>query len=443
LPLAVTALLGAVACVVAGVAPAKEVFRPFADPLIFLFLGSFLLAEAIRLHSLDRRLAYGVLSLPWIGERPGRILAGVAVVCVAISAFISNTVTAAMMVAIVSGILAAVEAAADDASGRPLPAFATSLYLCVAFAASIGGLTTPIGTAPNLIGLAFIRDQVGVQVSFLGWCAIGAPLVAVLATFAVFLLQRLFPAGVERLVGVGAYVAQERRRLGPWTLAQKSVAVAFGFTILFWVVPGLLVAILGADHPVCVWTSRRLPEGVVALAGAILLFMLPGDIGADGRQRRVLRWQDARIDWDIILLYGGGMALGELAFSTGLAAGIGQSITGWIPSGDWSGPVLVALAAVVAVVTSEFTSNTASANMVVPVVIALARATGADPLTAALAATFASSLGFMMPVSTPCNALVYGSGRVPLRAMMGSGAVIDVVGVVAVTMAMLIAGLTW
>jgi sodium-dependent dicarboxylate transporter 2/3/5 len=443
LPLAVTALLGAVACVVAGVAPAKEVFRPFADPLIFLFIGSFLLAEGIRLHGLDRRLAYGVLALPWIGERPGRILAGVAVVCVAISAFISNTVTAAMMVAIVSGILAAVEAAADDASARPLPAFATSLYLCVAFTASIGGLATPIGTAPNLIGLAFIRDQAGVQVSFLGWCAIGLPLVAVLATFTVLLLERLFPAGVERLAGVGRYVSHERRRLGPWTVGQKSVAAAFAFTVLFWVLPGVLVAVLGPEHPVCVWMNRRLPEGVVALAGAILLFMLPGDTGPDGRPRRALRWQDARIDWDIILLYGGGMALGELAFSTGLAAGIGRSITGWIPAGDWSGPVLVAVAAVVAVVTSEFTSNTASANMVVPVVIALARATGADPLTAALAATFASSLGFMMPVSTPCNALVYGSGRVPLRAMMGSGAVIDVFGIVVVTTALLIAGRNW
>jgi hypothetical protein len=136
---------------------------------------------------------------------------------------------------------------------------------------------------------------------------------------------------------------------------------------------------------------------------------------------------------------GGGMALGELCFSTGLASAIGGSITGWIPAGDWSGPVLLAVAALVAAVTSEFTSNTASANMVVPVVIALARATGCDPLMAALSATFASSLGFMMPVSTPCNAIVYGSGRVPLRAMMASGAVIDVAGLITVTAAMLLA----
>ncbi len=439
LPLAVTALLGAVACVVAGVAPAKEVFRPFADPLIFLFIGSFLIAEGVRLHRLDRRLAYGVLSVPWIGERPARILGAVAVVSVLISAFISNTVTAAMMMAIVTGILGAVEAGAREHGKPPAPTFATSLFLCVALAASIGGLATPIGTPTNLIGLAFIRDQVGVQVSFLGWCAIGIPLVAILATLAVAVLTRMFPAGVEQLEGVGSYVAAERRRLGPWTVGQKSVAAAFALTVALWMLPGVLLLLLGASHPLCVWMGKRLPEGVVALIGAILLFLLPGDLDEGGRRRRALVWREARIDWDIVLLYGGGMALGELCFSTGLAGAIGQSITGWIPAGDWSGPVLVAVAAVVAVVTSEFTSNTASANMVVPVVIALARATGSDPLWAALAATFASSLGFMMPVSTPCNAIVYGSGRVPLRAMMASGAIIDVVGVITVTAAMLLA----
>lgn len=439
LPLAVTALLGAVACVVAGVAPAKEVFRPFADPLIFLFIGSFLIAEGIRLHRLDRRLAYGVLSVPWVGERPTRILAAVAFVSVLISSVISNTVTAAMMMAIVTGILAAVEAASLEHGRPPAPTFATSLFLCVAFSASIGGLATPIGTPPNLIGLAFIRDQVGVNVSFLGWCAIGIPLVSVMATVAVIVLVWMFPAGVERLEGVGRYVAAERKRLGVWTVGQKSVAIAFAITVGLWVLPGLLLVFLGPSHPLCVWFARRLPEGVVALIGAILLFLLPGGRDEEGRPRRALVWSETRIDWDIVLLYGGGMALGELCFSTGLAGAIGQSITGWIPGGAWSGTVLIAVATVVAVVTSEFTSNTASANMVVPVVIALARSTGADPVMAALAATFASSLGFMMPVSTPCNAIVYGSGRVPLRAMMASGAIIDVAGAITVTAGILLA----
>ncbi|MFM8635418.1 MAG: SLC13 family permease [Planctomycetia bacterium] len=442
LPLAVTALLGAVACVVAGVAPAKEVFRPFADPLIFLFIGSFLLAEAIRLHGLDRRLAYAVLSVPWVDERPHRILAAVALVSVLISAFISNTCTAAMMMAIVSGILAAVESAAGQGARRSEPGFATALFLCVAFAASIGGLATPIGTPPNLIGLGFIRDQLGVAVSFLEWCMIGVPLVAVLATVAVVVLVRLFPAGIERLDGVADYVARERSNLGSWTAGQWSTAAAFAITVAMWVLPGIAIAVLGPSHAVSAWLGRRLPEGVAALIGAMLLFVLPGG-RQHGRRRPALQWREARIDWDIVLLYGGGMALGELCFSTGLAAAVGQSIDGWIPAGAWGGTVLVAVAALVAVITSEFTSNTASANMVVPVVIALAKATGGDPLPAALAATFAASLGFMMPVSTPCNAIVYGSGQIPLRSMMRSGAIIDVAGAILVTAAMLVVARVW
>ena len=441
LPLAVTALLGAVACVVAGVAPAKEVFRPFADPLIFLFIGSFLLAEAIRLHRLDRRLAFAVLAVPWVGERPVRILAAVAVVSATISAFISNTVTAAMMLAIVSGILGAVE---DATIGRrPAAGFATGLFLCIAFAASIGGLATPIGTPTNLIGLGFIRDQLGVAVSFPGWCAVSLPTVVILTTILVAVLARLFPAGVERLEGVSEFVRAERQRLGVWTTGQKSTALAFGITVGLWVVPGLVLVALGPDHPASEWLRNRMPEGVAALVGAILLFLLPGDRRADGRRPRAVVWGEARIDWDIVLLYGGGLALGELCFSTGLASAAGQGITGWIPTGPWAGTVLVIVAAIVAVVTSEFTSNVASATMVVPIVIALGQAVGAETVAAALAATFAASLGFMMPVSSPCNAIVYGSGRIPLRAMMTAGAILDLVGTVVITAIVLAVTMGW
>jgi len=439
LPLAVTALLGAAACVVLGVAPAKEVFRPFADPLIFLFIGSFLLAEAIRLHRLDRRLAFAVLAVPWVGGRPVRILAAVTVVSALISAFISNTVTAAMMMAIVTGILGAVEEAAGDAHRRPAPAFATGLFLCVAFAASIGGLATPIGTPTNLIGLGFIRDQLGVAVSFPGWCAISLPVVAILATILVVVLARMFPAGVDRLEGVEDFVREERTRLGRWTTGQASTAAAFGITVALWVGPGLALVALGPGHPLTTWLRDRMPEGVAALVGAILLFLLPGDRTADGRRPRAVSWHEARIDWDIVLLYGGGLALGELCFSKGLAAAAGQAITGWIPAGPWAGTAVVVAAALVAVVTSEFTSNVASATMVVPIVIAMGQSVGGDPTAAALAATLAASLGFMMPVSSPCNAIVYGSGRIPLRAMMAAGAVLDVIGVVVITGAMLVA----
>lgn len=439
LPLPVTALLGAVACVLAGVAPAAEVFRPFADPLIFLFIGAFILAEGIRVHGLDRRLAYGVLSLPWVDGRPRRILTAVAVVCACISAFISNTCTTAMMFTIVMGMLAAIDEAADATGQRPAPVFATGLLLCVAFASSVGGLATPIGTPPNLIGLGFIRNQLGVEVSFLGWCAVGVPIVMVMIAATVILLGTLCPAGVTRLDGVADHVRAERARLGPWTWGQRSAACAFAVTVGLWMGPGIILVVLGPEHPVSRWLQARLPEGVAALIGAILLFVLPGDRRAtDGRWPRALGWQEARIDWGIVLLYGGGMALGTLAFTTGLAAEIGVAITGWLPTGPARATALVAVGTLVAVLTSEFTSNTASANMVVPVVIALGAASGGDALPAALAATFAASLGFMMPVSTPCNAIVYGSGRVPLAAMMRAGVLLDLIGLGVVTAVMLV-----
>jgi sodium-dependent dicarboxylate transporter 2/3/5 len=437
LPLAVTALLGAAACVLAGVAPAQEVFAPFADPLIFLFIGSFTLAEAIRLHRLDKRLAFAVLSVPGVGERPGRILAAVAVICVSASAFLSNTCTTAMMLAIVAGIITAVEEAAERSGRRPAAGFATGLLLCVAFASSLGGLATPIGTPPNLIGLGFIRSQLGVSVSFPGWCAVGVPIVAVLVSVTVGLLGWMFPAGIPRLAGVRAFVAAERDKLGGWTTGQRSTAVAFAVTVVLWVLPGIVQAVLGPDHPAAKLLANRLPEGVAAIVGAILLFLLPGG-ERGGTRRAALEWTEARIDWGIVLLYGGGMALGRLCFTTGLAGALGASIQGIVPSGPWGGVVLVVLAALVAVLTSEFTSNTASANIVVPVAIALGTAIGDDPLVPALAATFASSLGFMMPVSTPCNAIVYGTGRIPLRSMMAAGILIDLAGVVVITVAMLI-----
>jgi len=437
LPLAVTALLGAAACVLAGVAPAREVFAPFADPLIFLFIGSFILAEGIRLHRLDKRLAFAVLSLPGVGERPDRIRAAVAVVCMLASGFLSNTCTTAMMLAIVSGIIAAVEEASRRSGRRPAAGFATGLLLCVAFASSLGGLATPIGTPPNLIGLGFIRNQLGIEISFPGWCAIGLPLVALLGTFTVVVLGWMFPAGVSRLEGVRDFVAAERSRLGAWTTGQRSTAAAFAVTVVLWVVPGILQVALGPDDPTARLLKARLPEGVAALIGAVLLFVLPG--GDAGKPwRPVLLWTEARIDWGIVLLYGGGMALGTLCFSTGLATALGESIQGLVPSGPAGPVVLVFLAAGVAVLTSEFTSNTASANIVVPVAIALGTATGGDPLVPALAATFAASLGFMMPVSTPCNAIVYGTGRIPLRSMMAAGALLDVAGVTAIAAAMLL-----
>jgi sodium-dependent dicarboxylate transporter 2/3/5 len=218
-------------------------------------------------------------------------------------------------------------------------------------------------------------------------------------------------------------LTRERERLGAWTRGQKSTLLAFLVTVALWVVPGLIALAAGDQSEAYKSVNAVIPEAVAAVVGATLLFLLPGDGG-----RRAITWDEAvKIDWGVVLLYGGGFALGVLSFQTGLAESVGRGLTGLLPVSGGTG--LLFASVVVAVVVSEATSNTASANMVVPVVIAIARAQGADPLEPALGATMGASLGFMLPVSTPCNAIVYGSGYVPLARMMRYGILLDIVGV--------------
>ena len=423
LPLAVTALLGASTCVVLRVAPAKDVFAPFADPLMFLFIGAFIISRAIFLHQLDRRLAYTVLSLPWVGARPARILLAFGGVTAFISAWISNTATTAMMFGIGLSILAALQRPGQ----REVidPRYATGVMLMTSFAASIGGLATPIGTPPNVIGLGFIRTLAGTEIPFFSWSLIGVPVVLVLFTFLYLFLNALAPSGFVELPGASDRLRAERAQLGPWTPGQRSVAIAFGATVALWIAPGIVAIVAGERSAAYTAVVGSVPEGVAAMIGATLLFILPGAGG------RAINWEEAsRIDWGVVLLYGGGFSLGVLSFQTGLAEALGRGITGLIPLHGSLGLLVVSV--VVAVLLSETTSNTAAANMVVPVVISVAKAAGLDPVEPALGATFASSLGFMLPVSTPCNAIVYGSGLIPIGRMIRYGALLDVGGIVVI-----------
>jgi sodium-dependent dicarboxylate transporter 2/3/5 len=230
---------------------------------------------------------------------------------------------------------------------------------------------------------------------------------------------------VGDLAATRALIAEERETLGPWSRGQLSVAVAFGLTVFLWVLPGIVALIAGEGSAAYRTLNERLPEGVAAIAGALLLFLLPGD---EPRQRAITWEQAVQIDWGVVLLYGGGFALGVLSFRTGLAEAAGRGLTGMLPISGELG--LLAASVVVAVVLSEATSNTAAANMVVPVVISIAQAAKMDPFLPTLGATMAASLGFMLPVSTPCNAIVYGSGLIPLGKMIRYGIVLDVAGAV-------------
>jgi sodium-dependent dicarboxylate transporter 2/3/5 len=432
LPLPATALLGAVLCIALGVAPARQVFSYFGDPIVFLFIGSFMLAHAMAVHGLDRRIALSFLSIDWISATPARMLAGLGFVTAALSMWVSNTATTAMMMPIGLGILAAVHRTRGD--GTPLGArqwpFATGMMLMVSYAACIGGIGTPVGSPPNLIGINFIRSAAGVDINFPTWMALAVPMLIVMAVALFSLLYRLHPetptAGRAGSLGsdMRTHVARERSQLGPWTRGQVNTLVAFGFAVALWMMPGVL-ALLGLDDSAASdWLEGRMPEAVVAVVAALLLFVLPVRL-REGEF--TLSWAEAvKIDWGTILLFGGGLTLGTLMFETGVARAMGEAFAAQLGTSSLWGFTFAAI--LIGIVMSETTSNTAAANMVIPVVIAIAQASGINPIPPALGAAFGASFGFMLPVSTPPNAIVYGSGLIPIPKMIRAGFVFDVLG---------------
>jgi sodium-dependent dicarboxylate transporter 2/3/5 len=427
LPMAITAVLGPVLAVVCQVAPARAALAPFADPIIFLFIGSFILAEAMFVHGLDRRIAFTALASRWVGTSGARILIVYGGVGTVISMWMSNTATTAMMFPIGVSILAQLRRGASG-QDESLRRFATAMMLITSFGASIGGMATPVGTPPNLIGIGLIERITGTHIGFFRWMAIGVPLVLILFGFLAAFFVWTSTRGVEVGEASARIVRDELAKLGPMSRAQRNVCVAFGVTVLLWVFPGILALLGLSEAPITRRYMTSVPEGIAAMLGAMLLFVLPMHWAA---RRFTLTWEEAsRIDWGIVLLYGGGLAMGDLAFSTGLAGAMGQGLTAWLPG---AGPALLtAVFTGVAIVLSETTSNTASANMVVPVAIAVSTASHVDPLLPALGATLGASMGFMMPISTAPNAIVYSSGHVPIGAMMRYGVVLDLAAFVAI-----------
>jgi sodium-dependent dicarboxylate transporter 2/3/5 len=427
-PIPVSAILGAVLCILTGVADAKTVLAPFAEPTIFLFLGSFILARGMSVHALDRRFAYGIMSMGWIGDRSWRILFAFGAIAAFISMWVSNTATTAMMLPIGLGIVTAMSDMLAIKTGKKTdPArfrFATGMMLMAAYASSAGGIGTPVGTPPNLIGIAMIEKFAGVRIPFFKWMQFAVPMLIVMYGLLFFLLYFLHKPEMPVMEGSRDFVRRELAKLGPWSRGQKNVLAAFLATVCLWVIPGFLAVFRGASAPLTRMYGLRMPEAAAALIGASLLFILPVDWG---KRRFTLSWQQAvRIDWGTLLLFGGGLSLGNLMFSTKLAEHVGQGLLRMSGAGSlWS----ITFAAVfIAIVASETTSNTAAANMVVPVIISLALAAGVNPVPPALGAILGCSWGFMLPVSTPPNAIVYGTGMVPIVKMMRAGLLFDILG---------------
>jgi len=294
----------------------------------------------------------------------------------------------------------------------------------LAYGASVGGLLTPVGSPPNLIGRDLIEQATDTEISFAEWMGMAIPICAAMFVVLAVVLLLLNKPEIKELSGIEEYVAEERAKLGKLSRAEKNTLIAFAVTVSLWILPGILAVVFGETSSVYVDTYARLDEGIVAVLGASLLFLLPVDWE---KREFTLNWSDAAdIDWGTIVLFGTGIILGTLLEETGLAETVGTGASSAL--GLSTTFAITAFAIMLAIIVSETTSNTASAAVVVPIVLPIAMAANVDPFVPGLAATFAASFGFMLPVSTPQNAIVYGSGTVPITKMIRSGFSFDIIG---------------
>lgn len=436
LPVPISGMLGVAAVVLLGVAPVDDVLEPFGSSTIFTFIGAFILAKAMLKHGLTRRFAFAVLSLPGVARSTPRIILAFGAITCALSAFVSNTATVAMLLPTAMGVLevlARLLATGSTASEVPNPLqlrLSSALMLMLAYGASVGGLLTPVGAPPNLIGRGLIEETTGQKISFGQWSTLAVPVCAVMFAVLAVVVLLLNKPEVRRIEGARELIVRERAAMGRISRAEINTLVAFTVTVVLWIAPGIVALTAGTGSDVYGTVDDRLDEGVVAVLGAALLFLLPTNWR---RRETTLTWKDATtIDWGTILLFGTGMIFGSLLERSGLAGTIGSSASESF--GVTTPFALTALAVVLAILISETTSNTASAAVVVPIVIPLATAAGVPPLVPALAGVFAASFGFMLPVSTPQNAIVYGSGAVRITQMIRCGVVFDVLGGLAIVL---------
>ena len=423
LPMAAAALVPLVAFPLLGVATPEAAGAPYANPVVFLFLGGFLLALAVEKWGLHRRLALGVIAA--VGLSPRRILLGFLVVTGFLSLWISNTATALMMLPIALSLARLVPAdggSAEEATGPGNQKnFAVALLLGLAYAASIGGIGTLIGTPTNALLAGFLRETYGYRLSFVAFMLVGMPVGIVGTALLYGLLVRLFPVAATEVPGSRAFVARERAALGPLTAAERRAGLVFAAVAALWIGSPLV---------------ERVVPGVndtgVALAGALLLFVLPAG-GATPRGTRLLTWTDAeRLPWGVLLLFGGGLSLAAAIQASGLAVWIG----GRLGALNAVPPVVLILAVCVVVVAmSELASNTATAAAFLPVVAALAVGVGENPLLLAVPATLAASCGFALPVATPPNAIAYGTGLLRTSQMGRAGLALNVLMILVVVAA--------
>jgi solute carrier family 13 (sodium-dependent dicarboxylate transporter), member 2/3/5 len=442
IPLSATSLLPIVLLPLLTDRTVAEATAPYANPIIFLFLGGFLIAIAMEKWNLHRRIA--LMTLRRVGTEPRRIVLGMMLATGFLSMWVSNTATTLMMLPIGLSVLALV----SDRSGAPGEArngerhrpghigfvpdenigrFSICLMLAIAWSASMGGLGTLLGSPPNAIIAGYAAEELGQEIGFLDWMLLGVPTAFSFILIGWLLMTRLlYRFDLEHVPGGREMIEDEIRRLGRFSQGERMVTIVFASAAFLWVAPGLLSGIPGLDD---LGRFGAIDDTAIAIAAGMAMFVLPGR----GWRDMVLNWKDAEegLPWGVLLLFGGGLSLAGAVAATGLDSWFGAQV-----SGLGGLPVVLLIAAVVAIVLflTELTSNTATAATFIPILGGVAIGMGADPMALLIPAAFAATCAFMLPVGTPPNAIVFSTGAVTIAQMARGGFVLNLVGVLLITL---------
>ncbi len=405
LPIGVTALVPIIMFPMLGILDLKATTANYANPVIYLFLGGFVLGLAIEKWNLHKRIALNIINLS--GEKPTRIILGSMLATALLSMWISNTATTVMMLPIGMSVVALLgDKLNNDKAGRN---FGITLMLGIAYAANIGGIATLIGTPPNLVLAGIVKESGLVELGFANWLFFALPLVIVLFVVVYFMNTRiLFPIKIERLTGIGELISTELKALGKLGKGEKRVLWIMVGTALLWIFRAQLTQI--------VW-FKNLSDPTIAIFASVVLFAFPS--GEGKKIQPLLVWNDTkRLPWDILLLFGGGISLAKGMEVTDIVGLLGN----WISSGSIEHPLLIILLiSGLAVFLTEVMSNVALVSVFVPVSFVVAQNLGLSELQLAIPLTIGSSCAFMFPISTPPNAIVYSSGYIKMGEMARSG----------------------
>lgn len=415
IPIAATALLPIVLFPLLGVVPIAKATAPYASDTIYLFLGGFLLAIGIQRWHLDRRIALRTIAI--VGTKPAQISAGMMFATAFLSMWVSNTATAAMMVPIALAVMNVVRATSDRTDPKAHVRehnFAIAVLLAVAYAASIGGMATVIGSPPNGIFVRFVAQTYDLQVSVLDWMTIGLPVMLILLPLTWLLLNKvLFKEQIAEIPGGKEWVRQEIRKLGPISRGEKIVLAVFVLTIALWVFSPQIRGFELADgtRPL-----KNVSDAGIAMFAGMALFAIPVNFRTGAH---VITWEDCRdIPWDVLLLFGGGLSMAAAIQSTGCAGLIGAQATAFAGLPEY---VMVLGVAFLVIFATEFTSNTALTAAMLPLLAAAAPSMGISPNVVLLTTAVGASAAFMMPVATPPNAIIFGTGLIRIADMIRAG----------------------